>query len=201
LARPLPSDARWWRFPTAPSKPRKLDHTKLTGKNRAVYPWRSFTEAERRAYRLERHRGHYGAPYTRKAYPGEVFRGHRRIEQTTFTRRLIGTRRPKVQRWLGAWLRTRRGRSWVCLPRTPGPSTVCGEALKIVPIERIAPDHGLQTICLTGKHRAIKPSFRYCWLKMLPWNPDQSEFKAFIRAQSVHRTTRVIPSLADFRHS
>jgi hypothetical protein len=182
-ARPLPSDARWWRYPTR--KPPGPDPWEITFKHldyrgikTPLYPVYTFSEAERRAYRLEPFRGHYGSPYTLKSYPGETFRGHRKIKQTTFTKRLIGTRKPKPQRWLG----------------------VCGEARRIVPIERIAPDHGIQTICLTGKHRQVRPSFRYCWLKMLPWKPYKSEFKAFIRARSVHRTTRVIPSIAGIRH-
>jgi hypothetical protein len=41
---------RWWRYPVKSPKPRPLDHTKLRGKNRALYPVRRVSKAECAAY-------------------------------------------------------------------------------------------------------------------------------------------------------
>ena len=221
----LRPDDRWWRFPIKGPRQINLDYR---WRKTALYPVYTFTEAERRAYKLQPHRGHYGRPFTLKTRPGVLFRGHRltadRFEacweawswQTsghaaahitgvdkwdvrtligygeraiitsaktfTYDRPLIKTTKPKL--------------------RMRGPFTVCGEALKIVAVERIAPDHGIQTVLdpeLKSKRSRVPSSFRYCWLGMLPWWPDKKSFDAFFRAQSVHRTARVIPRIAELR--
>jgi hypothetical protein len=183
MASLLPSNkARWWRFPVSPPKPRRLDHTMLTGRNRAVYPVHSFTLEQCRSYVIEPHRGHYCRPYKRQSYPGELFRGHRmthdhfkpcwetwswqtskwehvhimrqdifgtrvlvgygdrrQVERKTFTydRALIKTTKRKAVStiWVGHLQK---------LLTTPGPSTVCGKAMKLITLPRWTVERALR---------------------------------------------------------
>jgi hypothetical protein len=68
---------RWWRFPVEPLKARTLDHTKLRGKNRAIYPVTRFTKGQCAAYTVEEAKGHYGPLIEIKKgeRKGEVNRG------------------------------------------------------------------------------------------------------------------------------
>jgi hypothetical protein len=46
----LLESCQWWRYPVRPPNKRRLDHTRLRGKNRARYPVRVFSVRECRAY-------------------------------------------------------------------------------------------------------------------------------------------------------
>ena len=84
----LPAHCKWRRFPVKPPKPRTLDHTKLRGKNRAVYPERIFTKQERKAHVMEEWRGQYDGLIENKrtrevinrGYPGLKHRESRKME-------------------------------------------------------------------------------------------------------------------------
>ena len=69
---------RWWRYPVKAPKARTLDHTKLTGKLRAIYPVRKFSKAECAAHAVEEAKGHYGPLIEIKKgeRAGEVNRGY-----------------------------------------------------------------------------------------------------------------------------
>ena len=57
----LLASCRWWRYPVEPFKARTLDHTRLRGKRRAIYPVRRFSKAQCAAYVPEKAKeGHKG---------------------------------------------------------------------------------------------------------------------------------------------
>jgi hypothetical protein len=187
----LPLSCRWWRYPVKPLPARTLDHTKLRGKNRAVYPVRQFTDCaayvcepakEGNRDRLQAKRDE--RPFRRQTKRPRRDEGCKLVLPGTWT--FHGADKPYNERWTF----------------TPAPKRrIKKAAIRLKPISPRL--HNLPA--WRGREmRYIQGKKRNCWVygpAQVQWKPaPYKHFGAWEQVRYVPRTRLPRPVMTNMRH-